>query len=184
MRRRPFQERYPAGRLGRLHRDHPYARIDGLGHDAGAGGPAAPTQGNKDVLHLRKVLDHLQGLGGHPCNEQELVGGVDESVAFLNGQAFAVLPGLVEVLAVEDQLRSQVAHGLHLQWVGANWQPDDGPGPEEPAGIGDGLAVVARGGGDHPAVPLLLAHMGQQVYPASYLERAQGLVVLVLANSG
>ena len=59
-------------RLG-LHGDHLGRRVDGLGHDAGAGGAAPPTDGDDDDLHLGEVLEDLERLGAHARDQMRLV---------------------------------------------------------------------------------------------------------------
>ena len=98
----------------------------------------------------------------------------------LHGKPLALLPGFVKVLTMEDQLGPQVSHGLHLDGVGVLGQTNDGPGAEETAGVGDGLAVVARGGRDHSTAAFLLTHVSKEVYPTTDFKGTQGLVVLVL----
>ena len=91
-----------------------------------------------------------------------------------------MLTGLVEVIAVEDNVGSLVSHRLNLERICIFGEADDRPGAKELASIGDRLAMVARGCCDNPLGSLLRTHVGQQVDPATHLESSQGLVILML----
>ena len=105
---------------------------------------------------------------------------MDVAVAVAGGQRLAVLPGLVEVAAVLDQLRPPGLDRLDLDGVGHLGDADHRPDPEPLRRPGDRLAVVAGGGGDHAPGPLGWLEPGQQVDPAADLEGAGRLVVLML----
>ena len=142
--------------------------------------PLPPPQWDDDHLHLGQVFDDLQAIGSHPRYQHGFVDGVDVAVALLSRQALYVLPGVVEVLPVEDDLSAHVTYGLHLAWVGPMGHRNDGVDPEDAGGVGDGLAVVAGGGGGDALTPFFLRELGDEVDPPTHLEGAQPLVVLVL----
>lgn len=96
------------------------------------------------------------------------------------GERLAVEAGVVEGGAMEDHLGAHAAHGRHLAGVGTLRHHDLRPHTEEPRGVGHRLAVVACGGGQYAAGPLLSAELRDQVDAAAHLEGAHGLVVLVL----
>ncbi len=85
-----------------------------------------------------------------------------------------------KVSAVEDDFCAVAAHGVDLDRVGAFRDDDDGAGVEELGRVGDGLAVVAGGGGNHAAGAFFRRKMGHEVDAAAHFEGADGLVVLVL----
>ena len=89
--------------------------------------------------------------------------------------------GFVKVFPVVDQLRAQGGHCRRFQGIGVLGRHSNvSPRPEQLGGPGNGLAVIAGGGGDNAATPFLGAQMGQQVDAAAGLESPQGQVILVL----
>ena len=105
---------------------------------------------------------------------------MDVAIAVLAGELLALLTGGVEVPPVHDQLRAERAHRGELDRVGVLGDADARADAEQARGEGDRLAVIARRRRDQPAPPLLLAELRHEVDAAADLERADGLVVLVL----
>ena len=114
--------------------------------------PLPPPIGHEDRVDPRLVLEELERAGADAGDEQRLVPGVDVAVAVLRGERLAVLPRLVEVRAVHDQLRAERAHGRHLHGVRALGDADPRGDAEQARGEGDRLAVVPGRGRDHAAL--------------------------------
>ena len=78
----------------------------------------------------------------------------------LGGLLLAVLPGLVEVAAVEDHLGAQGLHRLDLDRVGPLRHADDRPDAEQVRRVRHRLAVIAGRGRDHAPAPLVAGRAG------------------------
>jgi hypothetical protein len=109
-----------------------------------------------------------------------LVARVHVAEAALLAEPLGVLARVVEVAAVEDELRAEPAHRRDLDGVRALGDADRGRHAEEARRVPDRLAVVPGRGGDHAARPLLRPELRDEVDSAAHLERADRLVVLVL----
>ena len=153
---------------------------DRAGHDAGAGHAAAASDRTDDHVDIGLGLQDLQRLSGHAGHDERLVCDVDHPVAFLGGESSTVLPGLIEVLAKGDHLRTEPLHGLDLERVGSLRHHDHGLDAEKLSGVCDRLSVVSRRGCGNSRSLLFLGQARDEVDPASNLERTDRLVVLVL----
>ena len=170
----------PRRRRFRLDGDHLNIGVERARHHAGAGDAAAAAQGQQHHGHIRQFLNDFQAGGGHAGDESGFVHGMNIAIPLLSGQPFAVLPGLVEVGPVENQLGAQGFHGGHLVGVGAHGKPDQSPDAELAAGAGDGLAVIAAAGRDYAPGAFRRRHIRQQVDAAAGLESPQRQMLLVL----
>ena len=85
---------------------------------------------------------------------------MDVAVAFLEGEALAVLSGVVEGLAVENEFGAEGLHGGDFDRIGVFGESNHDAGAEMASGAGDRLAVVAGGGGDEAAAAFLVGEVG------------------------
>ena len=122
----------------------------------------------------------LQRVRADAGDEVGLVPGMDVSVALLGGLLLALLACVVEVAAVENDLRAERAHRLDLDGIGVLGHEDGGPHAEQVGRVRDGLAVIARRGRGDAALALGAAELTDQVHAAAHLERPDREVVLVL----
>jgi hypothetical protein len=105
---------------------------------------------------------------------------MDVPIAPLPGQPLASLSGLVVVSPALHNVGTQVPDGLNLDRIGPVGDADRCRHVEEPGRIGDRLPVVAGGGRDHPAPPLVVGQLRDEIHPSADLERPGRLMVLVL----
>ena len=164
----------------RLNAYHLYVRVDAFGDDARAARAAAAADWDDYDVDVRHVFENLQRVRPDAGYQDRLVYGVDEAVAFLARHALYVRQRLVEERAVMDDLRAEVADGLHLAGVRALRDGNVRLRAEHGRGERDRLPVVAAGGRRHAPVELVLRELRHQVHPAAYLERADALMVFVL----
>ena len=88
--------------------------------------------------------------------------------------------GFVVVLAVLDDFGAQAAHGRDLVGIILGGDDEDAADAEEPAGVGQRLAVVAGRAADDAAAFLVVGESGNQIDAAADLERGRRRVVFML----
>ena len=86
----------------------------------------------------------------------------------------------VEVVAVVNEVRPKRAHRLALLGVGVDRHDDGGLHAEDAGGVRDALSEVPRRGADDAARLFFVRELRDNIQRAPNLERAEGLVVLVL----
>ena len=141
---------------------------------------AAAADRDDHHVDLRLLLEDLERDRGHSRDQARLVPGVHVAVAVGGGETFALLPGLVEVAPVLDDLRSERPDRLDLERVRPLGDAHRRRDAEEAGGVGDRLAVVPGRGGDQSALTLVGSQLRDEVDAAAHLEGADRLVVLVL----
>ena len=169
------------GRRGAgLDADDPAPGGQGVAHEAGACRPGARADRRVDGLQARVAAEELEVNGGVPEHDGRLVPGGDHAHPLTQGEGLGVRQRLAHRLPLHDDPSPQRAHRGHLACRRAH-RDDDGHGDlAAGAGPGQGLGVVAGGGGHDAAAPLLGAERRHERHPAADLEGAGGLDVLVL----
>src|SRR6185369_4585756 len=137
------------------------------------GGEAAAADGDDDDVDVGEVLEDLEADGALAGDDVGVVVGRDEG----HGPFGDELPGdgLACGLGDEDDLGAVAAGRFDLQ-RGRHVGHDDGDGDAEgPAGVGEGLAVVAGGVRDHAGAAAVEVEAVQGVRRAAELEGADRL---------
>ena len=104
--------------------------------------------------------------------------------ALARGHLLHVLPRIVEVVPVLEDLRTERAHGGVLVRIVANRHDDAAPNPVKTARQCDGLTVIPRARADDAALLLLVAQLRDQIQTAADLEGSGRVVILVLDPGG
>ncbi len=154
-------------------------RVNGFGDDAAARSAAPAPDGNHDRFDAGLVFHNLKGIGSHPRDEEGLVPRVDVSKSLFPGQILRVLPRRVKVVAMKNDLSSQMLNGLHLHRIGLLRNADRCLDAKAPRPIGNRLAMVSCGGCDNAAAPLILGELGDEIDSAPYFKSAHRQVVFV-----
>src|SRR5262245_39290397 len=105
---------------------------------------------------------------------------MDVPPAFACRKLLDAFAGLVEVAPIFDDLCAIGAHRGVLVGVVPDRDQNAALHTMEPAGEGNRLPMISGTGADHPAAPLVGHQLGHQVEATANLERAGGVVVLVL----
>ena len=176
------QERYAAGAASDWTAITSTSRGRGVRNDARARGPAPSADGDDDRVGLRLLREDLERDRADAGDELGLVAGVDVAVAVENGELLAVRACVVEVPTVLDDVGAERADRGDLDRIRVLGDADRRLHPEETCGVGDRLAVVAGRGGDEPSPALRGIELRDEIDAAAHLERADGLVVLVLTQ--
>jgi hypothetical protein len=163
-----------------LHADDFQVRLDGLAGDARSCCATAAADRHDQDIDVGLGLEQLERRRSDPGDQVRLVAGVDVAVAVLARETFRVLPGLVEVPPVDDELRAEPLHRRELDRVRALGDAHDRAHTEDSCRERDRLAMVARRRGDDAAPALVLAQLRDEVDAAADLEGADRQVVLVL----
>ena len=163
-----------------LHPDDPAVGGQRVAHQAGPCRPGSGADRHVDGSQIAMSAEELQIHGGVPEDDRRLVARRHQSHPLRSGQAAGMGEGVAHGLALNDHPGAQGANRGDLAGRGAR-RYDDGH-RRAPAGSrpGQGLGVVASGGGDHAAAPLLLAESRHERHPAAHLEGAGRLDVLML----
>ena len=126
------------------------------------------------------ATEELEVDGGVSEDDGRLVAGGDHAHPLGQREGLGVGERVAHRLALHDDAGAQGAHRGHFAGRCAH-RDDDGDGHFAAcAGPGQGLGVVAGGGGHDTAAPLLGAEHRHERHPAADLEGTGGLDVLVL----
>ena len=151
-----------------------------LGEGRDAAGQATAAHGHEDGVDERQLLDDLHGDGALPGGHRGVVKRRDVGEALLLGQLHGALLGVVEDVAVENDLGAVALGPLDLDERRGGGHHDDGARTGVRGGVCHALGVVAGTRGDHAAVELLLGELRDLVVRAAQLVRAGALHVLGL----
>ena len=141
---------------------------------------AAAADGHEDRVQVGLGFQDLQRVRRHPGDQPRLVAGRHKAQPLVGLQRQTVTLARVEVGPVKDDLRAIGAHGRDLNRVGVLRHDDHRAHAEEPRGIGNGLAVIARRRGDDAALASGVVELSHEVDAAAHLEGPDGVIVLVL----
>ena len=163
-----------------LDADDPALGRQDIAHEAGSGGPGARADRGVDGSQTAVAAEELEVDGGVPEHDRRLVAGGDHAHPLAQRERLGVGERVAHRLALDDDAGAQGAHRGHLAGRCAH-RDDDGDG-HVAAGArpGQGLGVVAGGGGHDSAAPFLGAERRHECHPAADLEGTGGLDVLVL----
>src|SRR4051795_10395420 len=162
-----------------LDADNGRAAADPRPHDRAAARAAAAADRDEDGVDVRLLLEYFQTISTDAGDEQRFVGGVNVAEPALVLQLLDLLARFVEVAAALDQLGAIGTHRGVLLGVIAERHDNRARYALALTRERDRLPVVARGRGDHAAA-LVGAKARDQVRATAHLERAGGIVVLVL----
>ena len=167
-------------RLPRLHADDARLRSQAFANDGAACGAASPADWHEDEVHALDCLEYFRSIGRDSCNQVRLIGVVDVPPTFARGEVFNPLAGLVEVATLLQDLGTEGTYCRHLVRVRPNGHDDATADGVELTRKGERLAVVAGAGRNDAALAFTIIELPHQVQPASNLEGACRIVVLVL----
>ena len=122
--------------------------VDGFGGQTRAGCAAAAADGHDNHVDIRLGLQNFQRVRADAADEGRFVAGGNEAQSLFPLEHGAMAFAGFEVGAVEDDVGAIAAHGIDFDRVGSFGDNDDRVDAEELGGVGNGLAVVAGGGGD------------------------------------
>ncbi len=168
------------GVLG-LHANDERLRPQGLDEGGHAGHQSATAHGHEDGIDGVGVL--AQNFHAHCALAGDHIGvveGVNKGEALGLLQREGMVVGIGVGVAMQDDLRPAVAHGLHLHARGGHRHDNHRPAAQCLRSQGHTLGMVAGRGCDHPPGPLLRREVGHFVVSPSELEGKDGLGVLAL----
>ena len=171
-----LQGRGEAGGLLRLHTDDLDLRVELLEQDGHTGSEATATDRDEDPVD-RAGLEDLQTDGALAGDDGLIVERRHILQALELGEFLGLGLGGVEVLAVQDDLAAETAHGVDLDRRGGHRHDDDRAQAEFAAGEGHTLSMVAGGRGDHTGTT---DELGHAVEGSTQLETVHRLQVFTL----
>jgi hypothetical protein len=143
--------------------------LDGAGN---AADEAASADGDDDGLEVGHLLQQLQADGALSGDDGVVIEGVEEDEAFGVAAAAGFIDGFVEIVAVEDDFGSVVAGRGDFDQRREDGHADLRADAVLGGVIGDGLGMIAGGGGDDAAGAFVRGHGEDSVESAALLKGA------------
>src|SRR5277367_2376650 len=179
-----FDRCFHGRQLRGLHADHFYFWIYFF-HGAGySGDQSAAADGNHYGVQIGDLLEHLDAQRALAGDDGFVVEGMDESEGLFGAEAEGFLAGFVVIRAEEDYFGAVAARGGDFYERSGERHHDLRRDAAFGGVVGDGLRVIAGGGGDDAATALVRSEQENFIQRAAFLEGAGHLQIFEFEEEG